>query len=120
MMSDSREVSTRTRGIIFEAEYWQAVLADVVSLHENIGQVADNLASASVAVLTITTAPAERRHEFALDAMETIRASMELLLPMQKRLTSIVDLMGGRVAALQAEVDGLSDDETGGWSVRVP
>lgn len=97
-------------GIAFEADYWQAVIVDVLELNDRVVAAAAALASASVAVIELALVAPLLAHRGAHDAAGDrasggVIATMAELAAMHEPIARLIDLVRGRLTALELERD---------------
>lgn len=90
--------------IVFEAEYWLAIVKDVNELNDQIGAAASKLVSGPVGLLGLALlVRTDRDVETLATVQSSISGGLETLAAMQGPVIRLLELANGRLKALRDE-----------------
>lgn len=101
-------MSRDPESVRFEVDYWRAVLVDLAALHAAMPAIAQELANASVGMVSVVVRAGESESSEPVRA--AISAAMQQVADAQQVVIRLGDLAGGRVQAIRRELDGEPED----------
>jgi hypothetical protein len=107
-------MSLEPADIAFEAEYLRAALTDLIDLSQRFVACAEAAASGSVDVIGLAfCVRTEADAEHLANVQRSISLTLERIGEVQPPIARLVDLVGGRIKALEHLRDGDLGDEPG-------
>ena len=94
----------RAQAIVFEIDYWQALLDDLTALNNDVLGTSDDVANGLVALLSLLPMTDERAHATVREGMDAANGALKRLLAMQATIQRILALADGRSKALAEEM----------------
>lgn len=97
-------VEGRLEAVAFEARYWQALLDDLREANRALEPVAEGLAEASVALISLVPIAGPRAHGFVMDGLDAVNRALRSAQDVSTRIESIVALALGRGEVLKTAI----------------
>lgn len=99
--------------LLFELDYWRAAIEEVRVLTDTLADTASTLMRAPVDLLELmlTSGLTIDAAEGAARVSGTVGDALEQLRAMQQPVQRLIDLITGRIIALDREADDVRDDE---------
>lgn len=99
-------MSRDPQSVLLEGDYWQLILDDLLVLNDALGAAARPVVSAQVHLFGALVAPDGR--DSLLLASGLLTETLQHVSAAQDPLLRIIDLVGGRIAAIRSELEAES------------